>query len=818
MKRHLIFSLAVALAVVGVPRAALRAQMQIRTSMNEVAQAADLIFVGTVDRMQCRVNDAHTMAFTDVYFGSIDVISAKTGSVQRHNGSIKLSYAGGACDSLCVTVSGTPEFNCGARYIVCAADDGREYVNPIVGGEQGMFIVSPDETTGTQYVLTAGRRPVIGTSAEGLEVGSFALDKISGDMAMISSDIRPAIRAGSLPELIAASEADSVEVAVTSDDRTSLPMTLDEFRSYLCGTALKQVKRTSLFRGGVNLESQANYQDPGSDRTDSLLWLSPNSGDAQQTDVSGLESMQAGSNDASILGGTLNVCGYRTLPVGLEQVPRTSWTWLHNGICLGIWNRFLDLFHPIQSDGFRGGNRESEIAAFLDDSALFREYGIHWNKELAFTISWSIGSCGRIVESDIVLNPAYKWTTDPATAFGNSEYVLLRPALMHELAHTWGEQSGSLKETYDYDVPTVMHGYYSDVVEDGNGIHAIDAKLLRRRYRDQSTPRAIRDVGVESYYAKGGLVNSTTDRLVYTAGQSITFQNVTVENNGAGPIFDLRLRFFLSKDRKFDASDYQIGKYWRSILFWGELSTYWTLKSFVPTAVPAGEYYVLAVVTINGFDNDDFLGNNVTWFPNKISVRSRIPTIIGMSAASGERGRTYQIGLSGTGFVYGMTSVRLGPGIAVGQVMVQNETTLTASVTVGERADLGPRDLEVSNSGSNEASAVLPNAFAVTATTGAESAAVPSAFALAQNFPNPFNPSTTIRFIVPKAQKAVRLAVYDILGNLVWDTHMTDVLAGAHECVWVGNTNDGRSVASGVYIYRLTADGFNATKQMTLVR
>lgn len=89
---------------------------------------------------------------------------------------------------------------------------------------------------------------------------------------------------------------------------------------------------------------------------------------------------------------------------------------------------------------------------------------------------------------------------------------------------------------------------------------------------------------------------------------------------------------------------------------------------------------------------------------------------------------------------------------------------------------------------------------------------VPLVFALNQNYPNPFNPSTAITYSVPTTGK-VMLNVYTITGQLV-ATLVDDVKApGVHTV-----TFDASRMASGVYIYRLVADGFTQTHKMTLVK
>jgi hypothetical protein len=100
---------------------------------------------------------------------------------------------------------------------------------------------------------------------------------------------------------------------------------------------------------------------------------------------------------------------------------------------------------------------------------------------------------------------------------------------------------------------------------------------------------------------------------------------------------------------------------------------------------------------------------------------------------------------------------------------------------------------------------------------GEVSSALPNQFALNQNFPNPFNPSTTFRFALPKACHA-EMVVYNTLGQKVTTIVDGPMEAGHHLVVWDGRDGGGQQVASGVYFYRLTAGEFSQTKKMMLLK
>ena len=110
----------------------------------------------------------------------------------------------------------------------------------------------------------------------------------------------------------------------------------------------------------------------------------------------------------------------------------------------------------------------------------------------------------------------------------------------------------------------------------------------------------------------------------------------------------------------------------------------------------------------------------------------------------------------------------------------------------------------------------LPQAATETAVAEAEGI-VPAEFALAQNFPNPFNASTTINFQLPLASR-VELTVYSISGQRVRTLVNGTLPAGHHRLQWDGRNERGEPVASGAYLYQLLAGDFVATRQLTLLK
>ena len=97
------------------------------------------------------------------------------------------------------------------------------------------------------------------------------------------------------------------------------------------------------------------------------------------------------------------------------------------------------------------------------------------------------------------------------------------------------------------------------------------------------------------------------------------------------------------------------------------------------------------------------------------------------------------------------------------------------------------------------------------------SSEIPTVYSLSQNYPNPFNPTTKIKFSLPK-QENVSIKIYDITGRLVYTLVNQKMQPGSYEATWTSINNNGNTVASGVYFYRIEAGSFVESKKMILVR
>lgn len=134
---------------------------------------------------------------------------------------------------------------------------------------------------------------------------------------------------------------------------------------------------------------------------------------------------------------------------------------------------------------------------------------------------------------------------------------------------------------------------------------------------------------------------------------------------------------------------------------------------------------------------------------------------------------------------------------------------LTAGLTIGSTYSVPI--VVISNDPQRNTTPITFTVYVKPPTSVNTQASVPTTFALHQNYPNPFNPETNISFDVPRSS-FVTLKVYNLIGQEVGTIVHQQLPAGTHTYK-VGN-----GLSSGVYLYRLTAEGFVQTRKMILLR
>lgn len=135
--------------------------------------------------------------------------------------------------------------------------------------------------------------------------------------------------------------------------------------------------------------------------------------------------------------------------------------------------------------------------------------------------------------------------------------------------------------------------------------------------------------------------------------------------------------------------------------------------------------------------------------------------------------------------------------------------SVTASAT-------GYSNSTVENVTVNEGQATTVNFVLTPGSSGEDNNLPVVATSLSGNYPNPFNPSTTIRYSV-KDPAPVRIEIYNLKGQLVKTLVNEHQNTGHYNVIWNGRDSSGRSVGSGVYLYRMQAGDYSSTRKMMLM-
>ncbi|MBT4576232.1 MAG: T9SS type A sorting domain-containing protein, partial [Candidatus Cloacimonetes bacterium] len=95
---------------------------------------------------------------------------------------------------------------------------------------------------------------------------------------------------------------------------------------------------------------------------------------------------------------------------------------------------------------------------------------------------------------------------------------------------------------------------------------------------------------------------------------------------------------------------------------------------------------------------------------------------------------------------------------------------------------------------------------------------IPLANLLKGNYPNPFNPETTVYFSVEATSSLVNIEVYNLKGQKIKTLVSEQLSSGSHSAVWNGKDDLGKSVASAVYLYKMRTGNYTSTKKMILMK
>jgi hypothetical protein len=524
-----------------------------------------------------------------------DVMTVITPILSRGNvpaeGEALLTWRGRIVDEHISTTGHVPHLEDGQPYVLflseSASGDGTWR---IVSGDQGAFRIVRDQSdTDTIYPMRFESRGILNVSEDGMLQLTPTLGGITDGLAWSASTLE-----SSMAPTPTIAGPNAVGARTKSFWQSGEIMNLMDFVKVLA--------------------SHAGSLDP----------------DVSESGLSeALHDIPASSVDER--GGLVDlcICDRWSLFLVFQVLPEDYWAYWKDQYAMWFFNEFMDIYRYIDSDGtWSTGNGVNEFAGWIDSSTLDDATGEPWDGAIGLTINRKPTGCDCcwLIESDVFYNPEFNWRNDiddTFDMFDSHDRVLYEPIQMHELGHTFGYMSDGIgsttcQETYNYDRHSIMHAYYDDIVETGEGIHRTDSVLLRNAYEDQTILNAIVDVGCESYYvsSSGSLSSSYMYPQCPDPGETVTLYSVVMENMTYGwGLQDVEMRVYLSPgNHNITTSDRLV-----ATLTWSDLNpeTWWEGDvSFVwPDDLEHDTYWIGLMMYLPENSNPDewHTDNNTTW-------------------------------------------------------------------------------------------------------------------------------------------------------------------------------------------------------------
>ena len=283
------------------------------------------------------------------------------------------------------------------------------------------------------------------------------------------------------------------------------------------------------------------------------------------------------------------------------------------------WGRYADIFDPCVDYGTGApDNGKNEMTVAISPEDMRDRYGIRFGDDVyTMTIlfpesgfgvfddcrDFSPSGCGTFTEVDIVFNDGFSggWSADPFD-FGKAS---IQATAVHELGHAWGAHHVFNTSPYEHNAFSVMN-YMSDYGM--MKITRMDANTIRDAYPDRERP--VRDIGIYPLkYRQGQYAESYASApATAAAGSAISVGPFTVQNCGVTDETKIYVYFYLSRDTVVTSDDpclggvcWDGGKYLKRNEEW---SGTWPLSPIPANVVGSGSYYIGAIVTVWGAEDD----------------------------------------------------------------------------------------------------------------------------------------------------------------------------------------------------------------------
>jgi hypothetical protein len=209
-------------------------------------------------------------------------------------------------------------------------------------------------------------------------------------------------------------------------------------------------------------------------------------------------------------------------------------------------------------------------------------------------------------------------------------------------------------------------------------------------------------------------------------------------------------------------------------------------------------------------------GGGTATLAGAFTVNNPSPSLSSVSPTRAGRGSSINVVLTGTNFLEGVSSVSFGSDVTVNSTTITSATQIKVNISIALSAATGARNVSVTNATPGGGTATLTGGFTVDTSpaTSVENtlSAIPEEYVLQEAYPNPFNPSTRIRYGLPE-QSRVKLEVYNMLGNVVAELVSGERSKGLYEVEWRAE-----NLPSGVYLVRVFSESVETSKRFIASR
>ena len=532
----------------------------------EVIQRSGLIFVGMVEDKQARWNDRGNLIVTDYRFRVDEVLF---GAAQPE---VILTFAGGQLPEEGQSVSGVPEFNVGEVVLLMVEDSTTPLLSPVTGMYQGKYSAAAGGNPGAPTLDGRGV-PVTDGAGQAIAFQDF--------VAMVEAEI-PVAKAQPLPDRTVPAGLQHLVIQDLPSLRYASnepPVDLTASRRPRRGPSSEVVEPT----GGV---------DSGSRRTST-------------DDRAGQKNDRWSYSHRA-----------ENVPIVFNPLPSGGLIGDHDQYQMSYWNTYADIYRVIASTGtWAWKNDRYDIAGFVDNATMIAQFEAGWGAA-TLAICWKrwTAESDFSIESDIAMNPAYSWTTDDYSTYGNANLFNADRTLLHEIGHSWGLD-------HQFDALSVMnyspHKYRAYTV-----LYMDDVRAVRAAFPDEAVSRT--DLGIALFFANGDKNYDDSDLSTTTVnpGASFTVSNFVIENTGTATASAPEIEWSLVPTINTWRFRHSLGRTTYPSLTSGS----WFLTSetlTVPMSIPAGTYYLGAYVQR---PIDSVVNNNSTWLDRLITINDPPPS------------------------------------------------------------------------------------------------------------------------------------------------------------------------------------------------